>query len=107
QMRLSPCVAACPASSVHTDSSSSSSTSLWVIVAVAVVVWIVLAVPKIRGKVVPAVKKAASDIWTVLRNPKKAMQLFGGDTAGNLIYPALLGLCLLAFHQRLDFAHLV
>jgi uncharacterized membrane protein YbhN (UPF0104 family) len=68
---------------------------------------IVLLVPKIRGKVVPAVKKAALDIWTVLRNPKKALQLFGGDTAGNLIYPALLGLCLLAFHQRLDFAQLV
>ena len=35
------------------------------------------------------------------------MQLIGGDTAGNLIYPALLGLCLLAFHQHLDFAQLV
>ena len=64
-------------------------------------------VPKIRGKVVPAVKQAATDIWAVLRNPKKALQLFGGDTAGNLIYPALLGLCLLAFHQHLDFAQLV
>ena len=64
-------------------------------------------VPKIRGKVVPAVKRAASDIWAVVRNPKKAMQLFGGDTAGNLIYPALLGLCLIAFHQHLDFAQLV
>jgi uncharacterized membrane protein YbhN (UPF0104 family) len=74
---------------------------------VAVVIGIVLFIPKIRGKVVPAVTKAASDIWAVLRNPKKALQLFGGDTAGNLIYPALLGLCLLAFHQRLDFAQLV
>jgi uncharacterized membrane protein YbhN (UPF0104 family) len=91
------------------DSSDSSSgtTTLWIIVIVAVVVGIVLMVPKIRGKVVPAVKNAATDIWTVLRNPKKAMQLVGGDTAGNLIYPALLGLCLLAFHQRLDFAQLV
>ena len=77
------------------------------IVAVAVIVGIVLAIPKIRGKVVPAVKKAASDIWAVLRNPKKALQLVGGDTAGNLIYPALLGLCLLAFDQHLDFAQLV
>ena len=77
------------------------------IVAVAVIVGIVLAIPKIRGKVVPAVKKAASDIWAVLRNPKKALQLVGGDTAGNLIYPALLGLCLLAFDQHLNFAQLV
>jgi uncharacterized protein (TIRG00374 family) len=43
----------------------------------------------------------------VVRNPRKALQLIGGDLAGNLIYPALLGLCLLAFHQQLDFAQLV
>ncbi len=107
QMILFLTAAAITATAVDTSSSSSSSTSLWVIVAVSVVVGIVLLVPKIRGKVVPAVKKAASDIWAVLRNPKKALQLFGGDTAGNLIYPALLGLCLLAFHQHLDFAQLV
>ena len=35
------------------------------------------------------------------------MQLFGGDTAGNLIYPALLGLCLKAFGYDLDFAELI
>ena len=35
------------------------------------------------------------------------MQLFGGDLAGNLIYPALLGLCLLAFGASLTFAQLV
>jgi glycosyltransferase 2 family protein len=107
QMALFLIAAAITATAVDTSSSSSSSTSLWVIVAVAVVVGIVLLVPKIRGKVVPAVKKAAADIWEVLRNPRKAMQLFGGDLAGNLIYPALLGLCLLAFHQHLDFAQLV
>ncbi len=107
QMALFLIAAAITATTVDTSSSSTSSTSLWVIVIVAVVVGIILLVPKIRGKVVPAVKKAALDIWTVLRNPRKAMQLFGGDLAGNLIYPALLGLCLLAFHQHLDFAQLV
>ena len=66
-----------------------------------------LRIPKVRGKVVPAVKRAATDIWAVLRNPKKAMQLFGGDLAGNLVYPFLLGLCLLAFGAHLDFAQLV
>ncbi len=43
----------------------------------------------------------------MLRNPKKAMQLFGGDLAGNLVYPFLLGLCLLAFGAHLSFAQLV
>ena len=109
QMALFLIAAAITATAVDTSSSSDSSgsTTLIVIAVVAALIGIVLFVPKIRGKVVPAVKQAALDIWTVLRNPKKALQLFGGDTAGNLIYPALLGLCLLAFHQRLDFAQLV
>ena len=55
----------------------------------------------------PALKKAALDIWTVLRIPKKALQLFGGDTPHNLLFPSPLFLSLLAFHQRLDFAQLV
>ncbi|MET0895377.1 MAG: lysylphosphatidylglycerol synthase domain-containing protein, partial [Acidimicrobiia bacterium] len=87
--------------------SSSGSASLWVIAIVAALIGIVLLVPKIRGKVVPAVKQAASDIWAVVRNPRKAMLLLGGDTMGNLIYPALLGLCLLAFGAHLDFAQLM
>jgi uncharacterized membrane protein YbhN (UPF0104 family)/membrane-associated phospholipid phosphatase/tRNA A-37 threonylcarbamoyl transferase component Bud32 len=107
QMALFLIAAAITATTVQTSSSSSNSTSLWIIAFVAAAVGIVLMVPKIRGKVVPAVKRAVSDIWSVLRNPKKAMQLFGGDLAGNLLYPALLGLCLLAFHQRLDYAQLV
>jgi uncharacterized membrane protein YbhN (UPF0104 family)/membrane-associated phospholipid phosphatase len=73
----------------------------------AAIVGVVLFVPKVRGKVVPAVKKALSDIWAVVRTPKKGMQLIGGDTAGNLIYPALLGLCLMAFGYHLGYAELI
>ena len=110
QMILFLTAAAITATAVDTSSSSDSSsgtTTLWIIVAVAVVIGIVLAIPKLKNKVVPAVKRAASDIWAVVRNPKKALQLVGGDTAGNLIYPLILGVCLLAFHQHLDFAQLV
>jgi uncharacterized membrane protein YbhN (UPF0104 family)/membrane-associated phospholipid phosphatase len=107
QMALFLIGAAITATAVQTSDSSTDNASLWVIALVAAGIGIVLAIPKIRGKVVPAVKRAASDIWAVLRNPRKAMQLFGGDLAGNLIYPALLGLCLLAFHQRLDYAQLI
>jgi len=89
------------------SSSSSGSTTLIVIAIVAALVGVVLAVPKIRNKVVPAVKKAAGDIWAVLRNPKKALMLFGGDSAANLLYPAILGLCLLTFGQSLPFAELM
>jgi uncharacterized membrane protein YbhN (UPF0104 family)/membrane-associated phospholipid phosphatase len=83
------------------------SASLWAIALGAALIGIVLAIPKLRGKVVPAVHKAGSDIWSVLRNPRKGLQLFGGDLAGNLIYPALLGLCLLAFGESLSFTQLI
>ena len=35
------------------------------------------------------------------------MQLVGGNLAGNLLYPAMLGLCLLAFGQSLGYADLI
>jgi uncharacterized membrane protein YbhN (UPF0104 family) len=109
QMILFFGAAAITSTAIDTGSSSdsSSSTTLIVIAVVAALIGIVLAVPKLRGKVVPQVKRAATDIWAVVRNPRKALQLIGGDTAGNLIYPALLGLVLLAFHQHLSFAELV
>jgi len=108
QMILFLVAAALTATTVDTSNSSSGgSITLGAIAVVAALIGVVLFIPKIRGKVVPAVKKAASDIWTVLRTPKKALQLFGGDTAGNLIYPALLGLCLTAFGYHLDYAQLI
>jgi uncharacterized membrane protein YbhN (UPF0104 family) len=109
QMILFFGAAAITSTAIDTGSSSdsSSSTTLIVIAVVAALIGIVLAVPKLRGKVVPQVKRAATDIWAVVRNPRKALQLIGGDTAGNLIYPALLGLVLIAFHQHLSFAELV
>jgi uncharacterized membrane protein YbhN (UPF0104 family) len=78
-----------------------------VIAIVAAIVGIVLWIPKVRGKVVPQAKRAAHDIWAVVRNPNKALRLFGGTIAVNLLYPLLLGLCLLAFHERLDYPQLV
>jgi uncharacterized membrane protein YbhN (UPF0104 family)/membrane-associated phospholipid phosphatase len=109
QMILFLIGAAVTSTAIETSSSSDSSgsTTLIAIAVIAALIGIVLMVPKIRGKVVPAVKRAATDIWAVVRNPRKATQLIGGDTAGNLLYPALLGLCLLAFNQHLDYAQLV
>ncbi|MBV8160919.1 MAG: flippase-like domain-containing protein, partial [Acidimicrobiia bacterium] len=80
---------------------------LWLVALVAAAVGVVLLIPKIRGKVVPAVKRAAQDAWAVLRNPTKALQLVGGNVLGTLLYPIILGLCLLAFGHHLGFAQLV
>jgi uncharacterized membrane protein YbhN (UPF0104 family) len=99
--------AALSATSLDNYDLGGGSASLWAIALIAAAIGIVLAIPKVRGKVVPAVTRAAKDIWAVLRTPKKALQLFGGDTMGNLIYPALLGLCLLAFGGSLNFAQLM
>jgi uncharacterized membrane protein YbhN (UPF0104 family)/membrane-associated phospholipid phosphatase len=109
QMILFLGAAAITATAVDTSSSSDSSSSnaLLIIAIAAALVGVVLFIPKIKNKVVPAVKRAASDIWAVVRNPKKALQLVGGDTAGNLIYPLILGVCMLAFNQHLDFAQLI
>ena len=52
-------------------------------------------------------KRAAQDAWAVLRNPTKALQLVGGNVLGTLLYPIILGLCLLAFGHHLGFAQLV
>jgi uncharacterized membrane protein YbhN (UPF0104 family)/membrane-associated phospholipid phosphatase len=108
QMGLFLIAAAITATAVEPNSSAPSASQVLIAIAViAALVGIVLWIPKVRGKVVPQVKRAASDIWAVIRTPKKALQLFGGDLAGNLLYPLLLGLCLLAFHQKLDYAQLV
>ncbi len=108
QMILFLIAAAITATAVDTSGPSvDGSQALIAIALVAALIGIVMKVPKLKNKIVPAVKKAASDIWAVIRNPHKAMLLVGGDTAGNLIYPAILGVCLLAFHQHLDFAQLV
>jgi glycosyltransferase 2 family protein len=106
QMALFLIAASITATKVDTGSDSGG-TSLIVIAVVAALIGVILWIPKVRNKIVPAVKRALSDIWSVLRTPKKGLQLLGGDLAGNLIYPAILGLCLLAFGVHLSFAQLV
>jgi uncharacterized membrane protein YbhN (UPF0104 family) len=106
QMILFLIAAALTATTVDLTQNSGSA-SLWTIAIVAALVGVVLWIPKVRNKVVPAVKRAASDIWAVVRNPRKGMQLVGGDLAGNLLYPAILGLCLMAFGGQLSYGQLV
>ncbi len=100
-------VVAASLTSTSLDLSNGGTVSLGTIAVVAALIGVILAIPRVRNKVVPAVRQALSDIWAVLRNPKKGMLLVGGDTAGNLIYPALLGICLLAFGAHLGFAELI
>ena len=59
---------------IPVSSSASRSRSLLSVVAV-------LAVPKLREKVVPGVKSALSGLWTVARDRHKRIELFGGNVA--------------------------
>jgi glycosyltransferase 2 family protein len=78
-----------------------------ILVAVLATIAIVLAVPKLRAKVVPPVRSALSGVWTVARDRRKRLQLFGGNVASELTYALSLGAACLAYGVHLDLAQLV
>jgi glycosyltransferase 2 family protein len=78
-----------------------------VLLALAVSVAIVLAVPKFRAKVVPAVRTALSGLWTVARDRDKRLQLFGGNVLSELLYSISLGATCLAYGVHLNLAELI
>src|SRR4029453_18888683 len=49
---------------------------------------VVLAVPKLRAKVVPPVRQALAGLRSVARDRHKRLELFGGNLASELIYAA-------------------
>ena len=84
-------------------------TRLLIVIGVALVVSavIVLAVPKVRDKVVPPIKSGLSSLWSVARNRRKRLELFGGNIASELLYAIALGATCLAYGTDLNLAQLV
>jgi uncharacterized membrane protein YbhN (UPF0104 family)/tRNA A-37 threonylcarbamoyl transferase component Bud32 len=78
-----------------------------IVVAVVVSVGVVLSVPKLRAKVVPAVRSAFSGLWEVARDRHKRLELFGGNVASELLYALSLGATCLAYGVDLNLAQLV
>jgi uncharacterized membrane protein YbhN (UPF0104 family) len=78
-----------------------------ILVAVVASVVIVLAVPKLHAKVVPAVRSAFSGLWEVARDRHKRLELFGGNLASELLYALSLGATCLAYGVDLNLAQLV
>jgi uncharacterized membrane protein YbhN (UPF0104 family) len=78
-----------------------------IVVAVVVSVVVILAVPKLRAKVVPGVRSGLSGLWSVARLRRKRLELFGGTLASELLYALSLGATCLAYGVDLDFAQLV
>jgi uncharacterized membrane protein YbhN (UPF0104 family)/tRNA A-37 threonylcarbamoyl transferase component Bud32 len=78
-------------------------------IAAALVVSIValLAVPKLRAKVVPPVRQALSGLRRVAGDRQKRMELFGGNIGSELLYSISLGATCLAYGVHLNLAQLV
>jgi uncharacterized membrane protein YbhN (UPF0104 family)/tRNA A-37 threonylcarbamoyl transferase component Bud32 len=75
--------------------------------AVVLSVAIVLAVPRFRAKVVPAVRTALAGLWTVARDRRKRLELFGGNMISELLYAIALGATCLAYGVHLNLAQLI
>jgi uncharacterized membrane protein YbhN (UPF0104 family)/tRNA A-37 threonylcarbamoyl transferase component Bud32 len=75
--------------------------------ALVLTVLVVLAVPKLHARVVPAVRSALSSLWSVAHNRHKRIELFGGNVASELLYALALGATCLAYGIDLSLAELV
>jgi glycosyltransferase 2 family protein len=68
---------------------------------------LILKVPKLREKVLPPVRSALSSLWSVIRDRRKRLELFGGNVASELLYALALGATCLAYGIELNLAQLV
>jgi uncharacterized membrane protein YbhN (UPF0104 family) len=68
---------------------------------------LILTMPKLREKVLPPVRSALSSLWTVIRDRRKRLELFGGSIAAELLYSLALGATCLAYGVNLNLAQLV
>jgi glycosyltransferase 2 family protein len=75
--------------------------------ALVVIVVLVLAVPKLRARVLPGLRDACLGLWNVARLRRKRMEVFGGGAASELLYALALGATCLAYGVHLNFAQLV
>jgi uncharacterized membrane protein YbhN (UPF0104 family)/tRNA A-37 threonylcarbamoyl transferase component Bud32 len=68
---------------------------------------LILRMPKLRDKVLPPVRSALSSLWSVIRDRRKRLELFGGSIASELLYSLALGATCLAYGIHLNLAQLV
>jgi uncharacterized membrane protein YbhN (UPF0104 family)/tRNA A-37 threonylcarbamoyl transferase component Bud32 len=67
----------------------------------------VLAMPKVRNKVLPEIRGALGGLWSVARVRRKRVELFGGNVLSELTYALALGATCLAYGAHLNLAELV
>ena len=76
-------------------------------VALAVSVVLVLAIPKVRARVLPGLRDALNGLWSVARVRRKRLEVFGGGVGSELLYAVALGATCLAYGVHLNIAQLV
>ena len=78
-----------------------------IVVALAAGVVVLLAVPKVRARVLPGVREALLGVWSVARVRRKRMEVFGGSIASELLYSLALGATCLAYGVHLNLGQLI
>jgi uncharacterized membrane protein YbhN (UPF0104 family) len=76
-------------------------------IALGISVVAVLAVPKLRDKVIPPMRQALSSLRTLARDRHKLLEIFGGVLASALLYALALGAVCLAYGVHLNLAELL
>jgi uncharacterized membrane protein YbhN (UPF0104 family)/tRNA A-37 threonylcarbamoyl transferase component Bud32 len=76
-------------------------------IALGVCVVTVLAVPKLRDKIIPPMLQALSSLSTLARDPHKLLEIFGGVLASAFFYALALGAVCLAYGIHLNLAELL
>ena len=75
--------------------------------ALAVAAALVMAVPKLRAKVAPGVRRGLSSLRTVVRRPRKRLELFGGNLLASLLSALVLGAACRAYGVDVSLAQLI
>jgi glycosyltransferase 2 family protein len=96
---------------VHTGAFTTAGPDRRLLIAIAIAlvasVVVLLALPKLREKVMPDLRSALTGLWSVARDRGKRLELFGGTLAAELIYALSLGATCLAYGLDLNLWQLV
>ena len=68
---------------------------------------LLLAVPKVRARVLPGLLEALRGLWSVARVRRKRLEVFGGSIASELLYSVALGATCLAYGVHLNLGQLI
>jgi glycosyltransferase 2 family protein len=78
-----------------------------IVVTLAVSAVLLLAVPRVRARVLPGGREALLGLWSVARVRRKRMEVFGGSIASELLYSLALGATCLAYGVHLNIGQLI